>query len=330
MSIKGNHPAWRVTLDGADLTSRMAPRLVELTLTECRGGEADQLDLVIHDHDGRMDLPKRGVLLQVAIGWRDSALVEKGTFQVDEVEHQGAPDTITIRARSTDLTHKIRSRRERSWHEVTLGDVVRAIAGEHGLQANIAAPLASIAIPHLDQANESDINLLTRLGQRFDAVATVKAGKLIFAPISSGVTASGKTLPDALITRASGDQHRFSTSDRSSYSGVKAYWTDKAGARRKSVTVGDDENAKQLRETYPTAAVAKQHAEAEWKRLQRGTAQFSYTLALGRAEISPEQKIRVQGFKPVIDSEQWLVVKATHSISGGGGFTTALELERAL
>jgi len=94
--------------------------------------------------------------------------------------------------------------------------------------------------------------------------------------------------------------------------------------------VGDDENAKQLRETYPTEAVAKQHANAEWKRLQRGTAQFSYTLALGRADISPEQKIRVQGFKPVIDSEQWLVVKATHSISGGGGFTTALELEKAL
>ena len=330
MKVAGHHPAWRVTLGGVDLTARMAPRLVDLTLTESRGGEADQLDLVIQDHDGRMDMPKRGVELKVAIGWLGGALVEKGTFKVDEAEHSGAPDVITIRARSADLTHKIRSRRERSWHDATLGDVVRAIAGEHGLQVKIAARLDSIAIPHLDQANESDINLLTRLGKRFDAVATVKAGTLIFAPISSGMTASGKPLPTALINRASGDQHRFSTSDRSNYSGVKAYWTDKAGARRKSVLVGKDDNAKQLRETYPSAAVAKQHAAAEWNRLQRGAAQFTITLALGRADISPEQKIRVEGFKSVIDSEHWLVVKATHSISGGGGFTTALELERAL
>lgn len=33
-------PQWRVVLDGIDLTERIAPRLLDLTLTECRGGEA--------------------------------------------------------------------------------------------------------------------------------------------------------------------------------------------------------------------------------------------------------------------------------------------------
>ncbi len=39
---------WRVTLDGRDVSTGMAPRLDNLAITECRGGEADQLDIVLH------------------------------------------------------------------------------------------------------------------------------------------------------------------------------------------------------------------------------------------------------------------------------------------
>ena len=196
------------------------------------------------------------------------------------------------------------------------------------MRPSIAANLASVRIPHLDQANESDINLLTRLGKRFDAVATVKGGALIFAPIGAGTTASGQPLPGVQITRASGDQHRYTVADREKYTGVRAYWGDRKAARRTGVLVGTSENEKKLQPTYATAEEARQHAEAEFKRLDRGTAQLSYRLALGRADIYPEQTVTVSGFKPEIDGTDWLVSKATHTVDGGGGFVTALELER--
>lgn len=322
-------PAWRVMLDGQDLTDRMAPRLLDLSLTESRGDEADEVSLRLHDHDGMLALPRRGVTLQVAIGWRDSGLFDKGTFKVDDVEHSGAPDIVSIRARSADLTGAVRSRRERSWHDTTLGDILTAIAGEHSLRPSIAADLASVRIPHLDQANESDINLLTRLGKRFDAVATVKAGALIFAPIGAGTTASGAPLPGVQITRASGDQHRYTVADRDSYTGVRAYWGDRKAARRTGVLVGTSDNEKKLQATYSTADEARQHAEADFKRLERGTAQLSYRLALGRADIYPEQTVTVSGFKPEIDGTDWLVAKTTHTVDGSGGFVTSLELEAA-
>jgi hypothetical protein len=323
-------PAWRVVLGGQDLTERMKPRLIDLTLTEARAGEADQLDLRIHDHDGRMALPRRGVELTVSIGWADAGLVNKGTFRVDEVEHSGSPDVIAIRARSADLTHPMRTRRERSWHQVTLGDVLRNLAGEHGLQPRIAPALASIAIAHLDQTGESDVNLLTRLARRYDAVATVKAGNLLFMPIGSGTTARGTPRPSAFITRADGDRHRYALADRETYSGVRAYWNNKPGANRKSLLVGESGNAKRLRETYSSEAEAREHADAEWKRIRRGAATMDFTLALGRADLSPEQKLRVRGFKPEIDDTVWLIVKSTHSITGAGGYTTQLQLETDL
>ena len=322
-------PQWRVVLDGTDLTERIAPRLLDLTLTECRGGEADQLDLRIHDHDGKMALPKRGVRLAVALGWKDAGLVDKGTFIVDEVEYSGAPDIITVRARSADLTADMRTRRERSWHNTTLGAVLNALAGEHGLTPRVAEALARTKLPHLDQANESDMNLLTRLGQRFYAVATVKAGSLLFAPIGAGTTSTGKPLPTVTLTRRDGDQHRYSVADRDAYTGVRAYWVDKGKARRQSVLVGTDDNAKRLRESYADEATARQHAHAELERVKRGVAKFNYTLAIGSADLFPEQPITASGFKPDIDGQRWLIAKTTHSVSGSSGFTTALELESA-
>ncbi|QWN07005.1 phage late control D family protein [Xanthomonas citri] len=323
-------PQWRVVLDGTDLTERIAPRLLDLTLTECRGGEADQLDLRIHDHDGKTALPKRGVRLAVALGWKATGLVGKGSFIVDEVEYSGAPDVITVRARSADLTANVRTRRERSWHNTTLGAVLNTLAGEHGLTPRVAESLAKIKLPHLDQANESDMNLLTSLGQRFDAVATMKGGALVFAPIGAGTTATGKPLPAVTLTRRDGDQHRYSVADRDAYTGVRAYWVDKGKARRQSVLVGTDDNAKRLQESYADEATARQHAHAELERVKRGVAKFDFNLALGRAELSPEQIIVAQGFKPELDTQRWLIAKVIHKVDGAGGFTSALELETAL
>lgn len=328
MSLAHAVPAWRVMLDGKDLTNRIQPRLLDITLSESRGGECDQLDLRIHDHDGRMQIPRRGVELQLSIGLADGGgLIDKGRFRVDEVEHSGSPDLLTLRARSADLTHPLRTRRERSWHGTTLGAIVSGLAGEHGLRARLAPALSSIEISHLDQTGESDVHLLTRLGQRFDAVATVKAGALLFMPIGRGTTAGGLELPTATITRNAGDQHRYALADRDRYSGVRAYWNHKSGANRKSVLIGESGDAKRLRETYNSEAEARQHSEAEWKRIKRGAATLSYTIAIGRADLYPEQKVRVSGFKPEIDETRWLIAKATHIISASNGFTTALELE---
>jgi phage protein D len=111
---------------------------------------------------------------------------------------------------------------------------------------------------------------------------------------------------------------------------VRAYWHDKAGAYRKSVLVGRSGNAKRLRESYASEAEARDQAQAEWNRIQRGVAKFSYTLALGRADLYPEQKLRVSGFKPEIDSTDWLIEQLVHRITGSSGFTTSLDLETSI
>ena len=48
------HPApdYRLVVAGQDITARVNPRLISLTLTEGREGAADSLELRLSDHDG--------------------------------------------------------------------------------------------------------------------------------------------------------------------------------------------------------------------------------------------------------------------------------------
>ncbi|EKS9795648.1 MULTISPECIES: phage late control D family protein [Burkholderia] len=319
---------YRITLDGRDLSRLIAPNLISLSLSESRADEADMLDLVLDDARGTFAIPKRGASIKLSIGWVGEPLVDKGAFTVDEVEHGGAPDVITIRARSASMTKGMHERREKSWHRQTIGAIVRTIATRHGLTAAVDATLAATRIDHVDQTQESDMSFLTRLARRYDAVMTVKDKRLLFMPIGSGKTVSGKPLDVLAITRASGDQHRYHIAQRDDYTSVRAHYHSNGSARRLSVVVGDakGKNVKVLPEDYATEAEARAAAQADYARTQRGQSTLSYTLALGRPELFPEMPVTVTGFKPEIDETPWLVKKATHTI-GDGGFTTALELE---
>ena len=430
-------PIYRIEVDGLNITRDVSGRLSSLTLTDNRGFDADQLDIVLDDSDGKLDLPPRGAELRVFIGWSDTGLVDKGSYTVDEVGHRGAPDTLTIRARSADLRAGLSTQHERSWHYTTLRDIVNTIAGENDLQPVIASVLAGQFIQHIDQTNESSASFLTRLAEMFDAVATVKSGKLLFYPAAAGASAGGKPLPVIAITRATGDQHDFTIADRDAYTAVKATYNDldakkkgeviwskleddaemnrrtqapatqppatgkykdlsrvsksrpvalrlaqktwkrmsksqragyigvaapyhdrnlhvsgkvtygiedeqKAQRRAKKTAAADAaklsapapavaidhsaDNIKVLRHVYANQENAKRGARTAWRRIQRGMAEFSITLAQGRPDLVPDTHATVQGFKPAIDNTDWVLIKVTHTLNDSG-YTTQLALE---
>lgn len=326
--MKQPTPVYRITLGGKDLTDSIEPRLISLSLDESRSDEADTLMLALDDADGKLAIPKRGEVLRVAFGWAATGIVDKGSFTINEVEHAGAPDVLTVQARSASMTKGMGERRERSWHGETIGSIVRRIAAAHNLKAAIADALARIAIAHIDQTHESDMSFLTRLAKRYDAVMNVKDAHLLFMPVGRGTSVSGKPFAAVELARREGDRHRYHVSERENYAGVRAHYHATGRAKRKSVVVGGENssNMKVLPETYPTEAEARAAATAELNRTQRSQATMSYWLALGRPDLYPEVPIYLNGFKPDIDAESWLVKRARHEI-GDGGYTTELELE---
>ncbi|MDU5487241.1 MAG: phage late control D family protein [Serratia liquefaciens] len=357
-------PDFSLSLQEKDITQNIRKRLITLSLTDNRGFEADQLDIELDDSDGLMAMPQRNALLALSLGWKGAALTPKGLFTVDEVEHRGAPDTLTIRARSADFRGSLNTRRDESYHDTTLSHIVQKVAARNKLKATIAAGLGTIKVSHIDQTQETDAAFLTRLASLNGAVAVVKNGSLLFMRPGNGTTVSGKPLPVFTITRQDGDQHSFSIADRDAYTGVTASWLNtkqpkpqkvklqrkpkeqhlralqhpkaKPAASKKpgkpeeekkgEYLVGAEDNVFVIPKVYANKAAAMRAAQAKWEKLQRGAAEFSLSLAMGRANITPEMPVRVSGFKAVIDAQDWIVSKATHNLSNSG-FTTTLEFE---
>lgn len=235
---------------GKDISTLITHRLIQLTLTDSRGFEADQLDLVLDDTDGLLELPSRGAVLSIGLGWQDTALTHKGEYTVDELTHDGPPDKVTILARSADLRGSLMNRHERSFHRTTIGKIVKQIADENKLKAMVGKEFENYEIKHIDQTNESSINLLQRLAEQFDAIATVKNGSLLFIKAGNATTASGKPLPLFMITRSSGDAHSFSIAEGDNYKAVKAYWHNTSTGKRGEVVW--DENSQVKKVTKPT------------------------------------------------------------------------------
>ena len=301
LNLGSKTPAFRIVIEGKDATQALDKRLLGMTLTDNRGFEADQLDLELDDADGLVIMPRRGAVISLALGWKDEPLYSKGKFTVDEIEHSGSPDRLTIRARSADFRETLNVRREKSWHKTTVGDVVKDIAARHSLKVAIGNDVAAMALDHLDQTNESDASFLMKLARQYGAIASVKDGNLLFIRQGQGKTASGKPLPVITITRKEGDSHRFSLADRGAYTGVIAHWlhtrepekkeTAKVKRRRRTTKpkepeakqgdylVGTDENVLVLNRTYANRSNAERAAKMNWERLQRGVASFSLQLA---------------------------------------------------
>lgn len=322
-------PMCKLVVDGRDITDAIEKRLDSIRLTDNRGMEADTLDISLSDHDGALAIPPRGATVELWLGWHTSGLVYKGSYTVDETEHSGAPDMISIRARSADLRETLKTKREQTWKDALLREILGTIALRSGLDLKIEPSLGAQMIAHMDQANESDANIITRLAEQFDAVIGVKAGCLICSPTGAGKTSSGLNLPHITLTREDGDGHRFLQADRNSYSGVKAYYYEPNSAVKQEAIAGGGENLKELRHTYSDKQSALRAARSELTRLLRGTATLSYRLAHGRPDLIPELTYSLIGVKDEIDAITWLGSNLVHDYSSSG-FTTSLDLENQL
>jgi len=357
-------PDFSLSLQEKDITQNIRKRLISLSLTDNRGFEADQLDIELDDSDGLMVMPQRNAVLALSLGWKGAPLTPKGLFTVDELEHRGAPDTLTIRARSADFRGSLNTRRDESYHDTTLNHIVQKVAARNKLKATLAAGLGTIKVSHIDQTQETDAAFITRLASLNGAVAAVKNGALLFMRPGNGTSVSGKSLPVFTLMRQDVDQHSFSIADRDAYTGVTASWLNTKQPKPKKVKlqrkpkeqhlralqhpkakpatgkkpgkpveekkgdymVGAEDNVFAITKIYATKTAAMRAAQAKWEKLQRGVAEFSLSLAMGRANITPETPVRVSGFKEVIDAQHWIVSKATHNLSNSG-FTTVLEFE---
>lgn len=327
-------PTFRILANDQDITATIEERFISLSLTDETGITSDMLEIRLSDHDARVpnQKPPKGAELEVFLGY-DGAAERMGMFVCDEIEYSGWPGEMTIRARGAifDKTPKgkanLQSQKTRSWpKETTLGAMVAKIAQEHGMEPAVSASLKSIKLPHIDQSDESDLNLLVRIGKKYDAIVKPSDGKLVLAKRGESKSVSGKALPAITLTPDDGITkfHVIETARETSGT-VVAYYHATKQAKRHEVKMGSGEPVTRLKLYHPTKEMALATAKAELAKRDRQKSTLSISMP-GRTDLAAEVPLTTAGFRDGVDGE-WIVTRVAHTLDKDAGYSCSLEAE---
>jgi phage protein D len=190
----------------------------------------------------------------------------------------------------------------------------------------ISSVLSDILFTHLDQTEESNLHLLTRLAEQHNGVAKVTNDLLIVAKALEAKAMSGASLSSIIINKVQVSDYRASLTDRDAYASVTATWHDKKTAKLYTVQTSKDKPVFIIRHTYESKESAVRAAKNKMESLNRGTNTVEVSLALGNPNLFAESPLILVGFRPGVSGTTWVCSRVEHSFSNAG-FKTSLSGE---
>ncbi len=315
-------PDFKLLADGNDISEIIAKNLISLTLTDKVGTESDRLSIGL-SWPSNHKTPSKGAVLKLSIGF-NGQLVDKGQFVVDEITISGPPRRLQIVANAAPMDNTkqlgtLQTHKTRSWDNVTLNDVLKTVANEHGLTPKMSGSLTTVIIEHIDQVNESDMSLMTRLSKQYGAISKPANGYWLLLKEGEGTSVSGKVLPSFTITREMVSNWNYRESSRNESKRVVATYHDVESGEAKEVSVGVGEPAFRILFKYPNYEEAEAAVVARYRKVDSSKNNLDLTI-VGTPEvlaISPESTLHVSGVGDAEDTD-WIVNSLESSLSASG------------
>lgn len=321
-------PIFLVSVAGLEIAGLIGQGgLLDASVTDEAGVKSDACDLEF----ARSLLsapPPPGAPILIAFGYKETGLGQVWKFIVDEAETSGSKSgghVIRVSGTAADMSKGLKEERTESYDNKTIGQIVKTIAGRHGLQPLVSRKLASVMIKHRDQTQESDLHFLQGFAKDYGATLKAAEGRLAFVETRSGQSAGGLLLdalgvPSFLLT-----DYTWRGAKRGEFKSVRAAWHDQKEAKKKYEEAGSGKPQKTLKRTFPDQDAAKKAAQAELKETG-STAEISLTLP-GNPIIRAERPILLPPIQPEL-AGQWIVTRAVHRCSKTGGYVTEVEARK--
>lgn len=315
-------PDFQLIANGNDITQSIKDNLLSLAYTDNSGKESDRLTFAIAASNG-MKTPPKGAVIKLALGF-NGELVDKGQFVVDEISPSGPPRKLQFTAHAAPMNNSkqsgvLQTQKTRSWDNVILGDVVKTVANDHGLVARVNSELNGIHIEHLDQVNESDMNLLSRLAQTYYAVSKPANGYWLFLKEGEAKSVSGKDLTDITLRPENVTSWQGQFGSRTQVKRVIAIYNDVATGEVKEVSVGTGQPEFRIVYKYPNYAEASAAVQARSKNVTSGSDTMDITMPATSELIKliAEGTFTLENFGDIEDGK-WRITSIEWSLSDAG------------
>lgn len=175
------HPVFQVKMNGRNVTADLTPFILSVTYTDYVEGQADTVDLRLEDAEGRFRgawYPTKGDTVELRFGFQGETLANAGSFEIDEIELDGPPDVVTIKAIAAGVTKPYRTHRGRAYEDTTLAAIAQRVAGRLKLQ--LVGAIEPIQIRRVTQIHENDLSFMRRVAAEYGYAFSVKGSKMVF------------------------------------------------------------------------------------------------------------------------------------------------------
>jgi phage protein D/phage baseplate assembly protein gpV len=320
-------PRWRNAMIEMKVVDSLT--LPDMALVRLKDPKGEAID----NHP--LQLGKDLEIKAAATGERATTSIFKG--QIAAVEPEFGAQGVVISIRAYDKAHKLnRQRKTRTFQQMSASDMIRKIAGDSGLSADVKS--TSVVHEFFQQSNETDWDFAWRLALMHDYEIVVDDTKLQFRPAGKGEGAPvNLTYQDTMISfrpRMSGVQQPKTVNIRAwdpkskkvvtgtSSSGTT---TSQAGVQRSKVSsdLGGGTTAIADR-------VAANNGEANAlakSTLDRMSDAFYEAdgVAFGNPKITAGCKVKIAGVGQQF-SGTYTVTSSTHTYRGATGYQTTFQI----
>lgn len=331
--MRGYTPKIEVKVRGKEVSGGFYNRLIKATIRDEEGQTADKLTIELDDAENAIEIPAKGDMLSVALGYAETGLVSMGQFefQSDSIKGGQEGEFVVLQAEAASLRKGEKAGGREAFEGKNLGEIVRDLAKREGLEAVIDPALAQIKVPYIARIGQSPLDFITRLADRNDGIMKRAGGKLTISKRGGGKSAGGSAIPPILISRDRDVVVSWEiTSDpRPRYGEVQAAWIDpKTGKREvEKAETGFDGPKFPLRHPLLTKDEAKAAAQSEAARLSRNTGKGHFEI-YGRPEASAGADVIATGFRKGV-AGTWRTPAVEHVFTGGasGGYLTTIDVK---
>jgi phage protein D len=176
-----DHIYMKVLYNGKNITADLSKSLMSFNYTD-NMSEADTLDISVEDSDCKWQsewYPQKGAKITAEIGILGGEVLDCGTFEIDEIEFTGIPDSVNIRCIAAGFKQGQKRTLKSHVHEKkTLSEIVHTIAADLGLK--VIGNVSQVKVDRLVQQKKGNLTMLKKLAARYGCTFNVRDQNLIF------------------------------------------------------------------------------------------------------------------------------------------------------
>ncbi|MCB1460982.1 MAG: late control D family protein, partial [Nitratireductor sp.] len=315
---------------GADFSSKLAPYLLDISVTDKAGAVSDSASISIDNTDGHAGVPQEGAPLVIFL---EGAPVFNGV--IDSVRCSGSRSggrKIAINGKGFDPRSKAKEPQQLHQDDSSLQSFLGKVADSAGFSLSIKGDLGSIERDYWAADGESLIHVGQRLARELNATFKLQGNKAVLAPRDEP---AGLSVVAGIVGREQAgnviDWDIAPYTGRPKFAQARVQWFDRKTAETKEEKVetpieGGGEASNLVRSRAMDAEQAQRIGKGRGGENRREGGDGSVTLDL-TVTAKAEGIFTLTGADAGADGI-YRIESVTHSANRSGGSITKLELKQ--